>query len=41
MPPVFGNEISAQAGVAQRAADDLLYPAFMQVNTRTKHDGIA
>jgi hypothetical protein len=32
-----GNKIRAQAGIAQRAADDLLYFAFMEVNAWTKH----
>jgi len=33
----FGDKIGAQTGVAERAADDLLYFAFMQVNARSKH----
>ena len=33
----LGDKIRAQAGVAERAADDLLHFAFMQVNARTKH----
>jgi hypothetical protein len=34
---LHGDKIGARAGVAERAADDLLYLAFMQVNARSKH----
>jgi hypothetical protein len=33
-----GDKIRAQARRAQRAADDLLHFAFMQVNAGTEHD---
>src|SRR5688572_33365236 len=38
---LLSDEVRAQAAgvVTQRAADDLLHPAFMQVDTRTKHAG--
>jgi ankyrin repeat protein len=32
------DKIRAQAGLAERAADDLLHFAFMQVNAGTKHE---
>jgi hypothetical protein len=32
-----GDKVRAQAGIAERAADDLLHFAFMQVNARTEH----
>ena len=35
----FGDEVGAQAVAAERAADDLLHLAFMQVYARTKHGG--
>jgi hypothetical protein len=31
------DKIRAQAGLAERAADDLLHFAFMQVNAGTEH----
>jgi hypothetical protein len=33
----IGDKIRAQFGVAERATDDLLHFAFMQVNAGTKH----
>ena len=33
----LGDKIRAQAGVAKRAADDLLHFAFVQINAGTKH----
>jgi hypothetical protein len=33
----FRDKIRAQAGITQRAADDLLYFALMEVNAWTKH----
>jgi hypothetical protein len=34
-----GDKIRAQAGIAKRAADDLLHFTFMEVNARSKHGG--
>jgi hypothetical protein len=33
----FRNEISAQAGITERAADDLLHFAVMQIYAGSKH----